>query len=169
MFTVRTKRLARRKNGGFDSFEVPCRSGQNCNSGSTSHRATSEPRKLEQELSIPPGSRTTPARFRRSVRHSCGSRLLAGKSHEPAQDEKERRNPSPPSLPPLSSQQRGGGSGDGIKERWSGLYSRDTSEATSLLAGFSRATSPGCSKKRVQKRSACIGHRRTRRRRRVDK
>ena len=59
-----------------------------------------------------------------------------------------------------------GYNGDGIKERWSGLHSGDTSEAISLLAGFSCATSSGCRKKRVQKQSTCIGHRR---RRRVDK
>lgn len=37
---------------------------------SISHRATSEPRKLEQKLSILPGSCATPARFRRSARRT---------------------------------------------------------------------------------------------------
>jgi len=95
---------------------------------------------------------------RRSARHSCGSR--------PAEVASLPRTKRRGEISPLSSQSPGGGSGDGIKERWSGLHSGDTSETTSLLAGFSRATSSGCCKKRVQKRSVCIGHRCCRR---VDK
>lgn len=97
--------------------------GRYCNSGSTPYRVTLGPRKLEQEVSILPGS-AAPACYRRSAGYSCGSRLLANGR---GQDEEERR--SPPAVL-LALKRDGGGDSDGIKERWSGLHfcSGDTSE-----------------------------------------